>query len=305
MKIQALIPCFNESNYIEECLLSLLDSNLPPHIEFEILVSDNASTDRTREILKNLAACNPSIRVFEQVKNEGARNNWLFLLSQSDADWIFFIDAHDKVENGYVQELVSQLPNCKMALIGPEIEYWVFGDDFECKNHAGRYRFSNNKNIRAIQAALYLSHNTICHALIPRETLTPILDASTKVLSFDLLVTYVYLRQVNLRYIEKKYFRRYVPNSDGKYSAINSAGVMESRKERVSGTTLENLNDQFIPSEYKKLMRGVLPRTLVYTCSSILKLKHSDSYIQFKLFQACRYVFGKLTPWRAWVQTSI
>jgi glycosyltransferase involved in cell wall biosynthesis len=282
-----------------------LDSDLPPHIEFEILISDNASTDRTHEILKDLAAHNPSIKVFEQVKNVGARNNWLFLLSQSDADWIFFIDAHDKIEEGYIRELVSQLLECKLAMIGSEIENWILGKDFEYRNHAGRYKFSDNRNIRAIQAAFYLSHNTICHALIPRKTLNPILTVSTKVLSFDLLVTYLYLSQINLRYIEKKYIRRYVPNSDGKYSAFNSAGVMESRSERVSGTILENLDNQFIPSEYRNLMRGVLPKALVLFCACILKLKHSNSDYQFKLFQACRYIFGKLTPWKAWVRTSI
>ena len=305
MKIQALVPCFNESKYIEESLESLLNSKLPPEIEFEILVSDNASSDRTREILETFATRNPSIKVFEQIENVGARKNWLFLLSQSDADWIFFIDAHDKIENGYVEEIVSQSLVREKAIIGYEIESWQFGENLRCRNHAGQYKFSDNRNVRAIQAAFYLSHNTICHALIPRETLNPILSVSTKVLSFDLLVTYLYLSRINLNYIEKKYIRRYVPNLDGEFSAVNSAGVMESRSERVSGTALEILNDQFIPSEYRNLMRGVFPKAIVFSCVNILKLKHSNSTFQFYLFRAFRFVFGKLTPWKAWVRTSI
>jgi glycosyltransferase involved in cell wall biosynthesis len=49
--MSVIIPAFNEENYIEGCLKSLLAQDLP-NSEFEIIVVDNASTDNTSNIVR-------------------------------------------------------------------------------------------------------------------------------------------------------------------------------------------------------------------------------------------------------------
>jgi len=301
VKVQALIPCFNESNFINDCISSLLDSEVPEFVDFEILVSDNASTDNTAEIVSILGSKNSKVKLFKQQQNIGARKNWLFLVNQSDADWIFFIDAHDFVEKGYIAKAISSSAASQSATIGREIENWVLETGTFKKDHSGYYKFSPNKSLRVIQSVLYLGHNTICHALIPRKTIENAILENSKVLSFDLLVTYLFLSQVNLQYMEKKYFRRYIPNLDGEYSAPNSAGVVESRQTRVSGTTSENLDDSLLAVEFRRLMSDRHSSLLISICSRILIMKHSKNGLQKILFRAIRWSFGVLTPWKAWV----
>ena len=50
--ISVIIPAYNEEKFIKACLNSLLMQNLPKD-EYEIVVVDNASTDKTSKIVRN------------------------------------------------------------------------------------------------------------------------------------------------------------------------------------------------------------------------------------------------------------
>ena len=52
--VTVVIPCLNESGYIEDCMRSVLDQEYPPD-RMEILVVDGGSTDGTQEILTGSA----------------------------------------------------------------------------------------------------------------------------------------------------------------------------------------------------------------------------------------------------------
>ena len=66
MKLSIVIPCYNEEATIEELVAQVQAS---PY-DKEILIIDDGSQDRTREILAVLAE-DPEIRVFLQPKIRG------------------------------------------------------------------------------------------------------------------------------------------------------------------------------------------------------------------------------------------
>ena len=68
MKISIIIPCYNEENTIKIIIEKVLKFNL---YEKEILVIDDCSTDRSREIIKKLALENSIIKYFFLDKNLG------------------------------------------------------------------------------------------------------------------------------------------------------------------------------------------------------------------------------------------
>ena len=68
MKISIIIPCYNEENTIKIIIEKVLKFNL---FEKEILVIDDCSTDRSREIIKKLALENSIIKYFFLEKNLG------------------------------------------------------------------------------------------------------------------------------------------------------------------------------------------------------------------------------------------
>jgi glycosyltransferase involved in cell wall biosynthesis len=89
MKISVIITSFNLSEYIEECVNSIINQDVLPD---EIILCDDASTDDTIRLAT--ARC-PSLVVIRQNVNCGALLNTLAGLNQATGDIISFIDGDD------------------------------------------------------------------------------------------------------------------------------------------------------------------------------------------------------------------
>ena len=59
--LSVVIPCFNEENYIGNCVLSLLSNGFPAS-QMEILIVDGMSKDGTRGIVNELNKSNSQIK---------------------------------------------------------------------------------------------------------------------------------------------------------------------------------------------------------------------------------------------------
>lgn len=66
------VPLYNAEQFLEESLHSLLAQT---YEDFEIVICDNASTDRTAEICLDLASREPRVRFFQNEVNLGAPEN--------------------------------------------------------------------------------------------------------------------------------------------------------------------------------------------------------------------------------------
>lgn len=69
-RLSIVIPCYNEKQTIKKILDEVVRVDLGT-TQKEILIVDDGSQDGTRNILKDLAAKNKSIRLFFQEKNQG------------------------------------------------------------------------------------------------------------------------------------------------------------------------------------------------------------------------------------------
>jgi succinoglycan biosynthesis protein ExoA len=107
VNVSIIIPCFNESNYIAQCLDSLLTNNYS-HDNYEILVIDGGSDDGTLEILNVYTEKYPFIRVV----NNSKRSKPIGLnigIKESIGDVIMRIDAHAVYDKNYISTLVNGL----------------------------------------------------------------------------------------------------------------------------------------------------------------------------------------------------
>ena len=95
------MPVYNGERYLRKALDSLLAQTCP---DFELLISDNASSDGTAEICREYAARDPRIRYIRQPVNIGAGPNHNFLPPQARAPY-FKWAAHDDV---YDSELIQK-----------------------------------------------------------------------------------------------------------------------------------------------------------------------------------------------------
>lgn len=91
--VDILLPTFNGEKYLEEQIESILNQNV---CNFNLLIRDDQSTDRTCEILERLGKKdNRIIIVKDNLGNLGIVKNIEKLLMISKADFIFFSDQDD------------------------------------------------------------------------------------------------------------------------------------------------------------------------------------------------------------------
>lgn len=91
--VQILLATYNGEQYIATQLESLL---VQDYADFEVLVSDDCSTDDTLAIVRRYAAIDSRIRVVDNaVRHGNARDNFFSLLERATAPYVAFCDQDD------------------------------------------------------------------------------------------------------------------------------------------------------------------------------------------------------------------
>jgi len=85
------MPVYNGEPFLAQALDSLLAQSFG---DFELIISDNASTDRTQSICESRRQQDPRIRYFRQAVNKGPNRNFDFVLRQATGKY-FMWAAHD------------------------------------------------------------------------------------------------------------------------------------------------------------------------------------------------------------------
>jgi glycosyltransferase involved in cell wall biosynthesis len=98
------LPVYNGEAYLTESLESLLGQTFE---DFELLISDNASTDGTAEICHQYLKQDPRIRYVRQPQNIGLAPNRNFVVSQARSEF-FKEAAHDDL---YARDLLQRCVN--------------------------------------------------------------------------------------------------------------------------------------------------------------------------------------------------
>ena len=100
--ISVLIPVYNVEEYLEECVESVLNQS---YQDFEIILVDDFSTDKSRDICESLKARDSRIHTIYHASNKGvsaARNT---CLRAAIGKYIAFIDSDDLVKPDYLKEM--------------------------------------------------------------------------------------------------------------------------------------------------------------------------------------------------------
>jgi glycosyltransferase involved in cell wall biosynthesis len=90
-RVSVGMPVYNGENFIEAALDSILNQTFK---DFELLISDNASTDRTEEICRSYSAKDNRIQYYRNETNLGAAYNFNHVVNLSSGTY-FMWAAHD------------------------------------------------------------------------------------------------------------------------------------------------------------------------------------------------------------------
>lgn len=100
------LPVYNGERFLREALDSLLAQE---HRHFELIISDNASTDETPQICAEYAARDSRIRYIRRKNNEGAVNNFNLVLKLAEGDFFMWAASDDLWEATYISSLLRLL----------------------------------------------------------------------------------------------------------------------------------------------------------------------------------------------------
>jgi len=116
--VTVLIPAHNEESVIEQTLASVLASDLP---ELRVIVVNDGSTDRTRELLDEYFGRDPRVRIIHQV-NRGKPAALHLATSLADTEIVVTIDADTEVEPDAIRKLLRHFSDPKTGAVAGNVK---------------------------------------------------------------------------------------------------------------------------------------------------------------------------------------
>ena len=121
------LPVYNGEQAIRKTLESILSQTFT---DFELIISDNASTDSTSEICKEFERKDKRIRYVRQENNMGLLWNYKFVVKEARCDYFVWAAADDQMSNNYLEsnlEVIKKTKNCigsvgKTNYFGPSVD---------------------------------------------------------------------------------------------------------------------------------------------------------------------------------------
>src|SRR5215467_13547235 len=104
--VSICLPVYNGENYLAVAVESMLAQTFT---DFELIITDNASTDRTEEICRKFANADPRVRYHRNERNVGGARNQAIAVQLSRGRYLRLSAHDDKMAPTHLQECVALL----------------------------------------------------------------------------------------------------------------------------------------------------------------------------------------------------
>jgi glycosyltransferase involved in cell wall biosynthesis len=205
------MPVYNGEPFIREALDSLLTQTFT---DFELIISDNGSTDATEAICKEYAAKDLRIRYVRHEENRGASANFWFVLNEAVGEYFMWAAADDRWDSEWIYKLLP------IVVDGSSIAYgrlWTINECGHRISHPANGRTFNYTGMPIIRRMKYffepqsLGKANPIYGIFPKKALT---DDAFDVFNLtlhgpDMLFIFNLLRELEVKsneyvYLEKR-----------------------------------------------------------------------------------------------------
>lgn len=160
VKLSVIIPLYNNEKHLQACIDSLSLQGVSKE-DFEIIIVDDGSTDKSLELARRIAKDWENMRVVHQ-ENQGSGVARNVGLDVAQGEYIHFVDADDRVLPGAYRFLFD-----KTLSLSPDMVYFDFVDNQYDLNHicdgkivySGRIReYIKNHHVRPLVWLKFFRH---------------------------------------------------------------------------------------------------------------------------------------------------
>lgn len=163
-KISVIVPVYKAEKYVGECIESILSQT---YTDFELLLVDDGSPDKSGEICDYYAGKDPRIIVYHK-ENGGVSSARNYGIEHAVGEWICFVDSDDTI-------LPTYLENFELDKV--EADLYMQGYVRTQKGKViDRHNFANYKGKGILSILAYSEENNIinspCFKLFKRSIIT-------------------------------------------------------------------------------------------------------------------------------------
>lgn len=114
-KVSVVMPTYNQEQFVAEAIQSVLDQDFE---DFELIVGDDASNDRTAEICREFERKDSRVRLVRHLENKGMVENWNWCNEQACGEYIKPMLGDDKFNSSAaLRRLVEALDRCSRTAL--------------------------------------------------------------------------------------------------------------------------------------------------------------------------------------------
>ncbi len=166
------MPVYNGAQYIREALDSLLAQTFT---DFELIISDNASTDATQSICEEYARREPRVHYVRQAENKGALANFQFVLGQARGEHFMWAAADDRWDKHWIETVYTRIRDSKQVAGFGELAH-IDAHSLAMPHAANGAKLQFDGNLLWRKLSFYLAYEgmgkaNLFYALYPRAAL--------------------------------------------------------------------------------------------------------------------------------------
>jgi glycosyltransferase involved in cell wall biosynthesis len=116
------MPVFNEEKFLKQSIESILNQD---YVNFELIISDNASTDQTEQICLDFEKKDRRVKYKRNRANLGALENFYKVFQEANGEFFMFAGGHDLWSNNFISTCLTTLQDCPETVLSFASTVWI------------------------------------------------------------------------------------------------------------------------------------------------------------------------------------
>ena len=116
-KLTIAIPTYNRSAFLKQSLVRISKQIINLEKDIELIVSDNCSTDDTKEVVEEFIQCGLPIIYNRNISNIGMDGNFVYCFQNASSKYVWVLGDDDYLTEGTISKLLSIIDTDEYGLI--------------------------------------------------------------------------------------------------------------------------------------------------------------------------------------------